>query len=293
MLTFFTTAKPFVGHIDIIQRNAIRSWQKLDPDVEIILMGDDAGAVEVCAEMGLRNIPKVRRNKYGTKYLADIYEQAEAAARHELVCHINCDIVLKGDFLRAVKRVVARDTQFLMAGRRWDVDVTAPIDFAEADWEQRIDELAAMEQRQRPAQWIDYFVFSRGLYARKVPEFVIGRPGWDNWLLWYPLSIGVPVVDASSVVRAVHQNHDYGYHPEGEKGVWEGEEAQENYRLHYGKYATLSNATYLLTANRLKRNYKAAWITARQCMAGRLSQAWFGVLKLTRPARHRLGMRKG
>jgi hypothetical protein len=243
--------------------------------------------------MGLRNIPKVRRNKYGTKYLADIYEQAEAAARHELVCHINCDIVLKGDFLRAVKRVVARDTQFLMAGRRWDVDVTAPIDFAEADWEQRIDELAAMEQRQRPAQWIDYFVFSRGLYARKVPEFVIGRPGWDNWLLWYPLSIGVPVVDASSVVRAVHQNHDYGYHPEGEKGVWEGEEAQENYRLHYGKYATLSNATYLLTANRLKRNYKAAWITARQRMAGRLSQAWFGVLKLTRPARHRLGMRKG
>ncbi len=54
MLTFFTTAKPFVGHIDIIQRNAIRSWQKLHPDVEIILMGDDAGAAEVCAEMGLR-----------------------------------------------------------------------------------------------------------------------------------------------------------------------------------------------------------------------------------------------
>src|SRR5580704_11582115 len=132
MLTFFTTAKPFVGHIDIIQRNAIRSWQKLHPDVEIILMGDDAGAAEVCAEMGLRHIPKVRRNKYGTKYLADIYEQAQAAARHELLCHINCDIILKGDFLRAVKQVAARDKKFLMAGRRWDVDVTAPIDFAAA-----------------------------------------------------------------------------------------------------------------------------------------------------------------
>ena len=53
MLTFFTTAKPFVGHIDVIQRNAIRSWQKLHPDVEIILMGDDAGAAEVCAEIGI------------------------------------------------------------------------------------------------------------------------------------------------------------------------------------------------------------------------------------------------
>jgi hypothetical protein len=293
MLTFFTTAKPFVGHIDIIQRNAIRSWQKLHPDVEIILMGDDAGAAEVCAEMGLRHIPAVKRNQHGTKYLADIYEQAQAAARHEVVCHINCDIILKGDFLRAVKQVAARDERFLMAGRRWDVDVTAPIDFSEADWEQHIDELAAMEQRQRPPQWIDYFVFSRGLYTSEMPAFVIGRPGWDNWLLWYPLSIGVPVVDASSVVRAVHQNHDYGYHPEGEKGVWEGEEARENYRLHYGKFATLSNATYLLTVGRLKRNYKAAWITARQRMAERLSQAWFGVLRLTRPARHRLGVRKG
>ena len=77
MLTFFTTAKPFVGHIDIIQRNAIRSWQTLHPDVEIILMGDDAGAAEACAEMGLRHVPAVRRNKYGTKYLADIYEQAQ------------------------------------------------------------------------------------------------------------------------------------------------------------------------------------------------------------------------
>jgi hypothetical protein len=293
MLTFFTTAKPFVGHIDIIQRNAIRSWQKLHPDVEIILLGDDAGATEVCAEMGLRHIPEVRRNKYGTKYLADIYDQAQSAARHELVCHINCDIILKADFLRAVKEVAARDEKFLMAGRRWDVDVTAPIDFAASDWEQRIDELAAMERRQRPPQWIDYFVFSRGLYAGEVPAFVIGRPGWDNWLLWYPPSIGVPVVDASSVVRAVHQNHDYGYHPQGEKGVWEGEEAQENYRLHDGKFATLANATYLLTKRGMKQNYKAKWIGVRQLAAQRLSQVWFGMLNLTRPARHRLGVRKG
>ena len=293
MLTFFTTAKPFDGHIGVIQRNAIRSWQKLHPDVEIILMGDDAGAAEVCAEMGLRHIPTVRRNKYGTKYLADIYDQAQAAARHKMVCHINCDIILKADFLRAVREVATHEKRFLMAGRRWDVDVTAPLDFSVEDWEQRIDKLAAMENRQRPPQWIDYFVFSRGLDVGEMPAFVIGRPGWDNWLLWYPLSIGVPVVDASSVVRAVHQNHDYGYHPEGEKGVWEGEEARENYRLHYGKFATLSNATYLLTARGLKRNYKATWITARQRMAERLSQAWFGVLNVTRPARHRLGVRKG
>jgi hypothetical protein len=293
MLTFFTTAKPFEGHIGSIQRNAIRSWQKLHPDVEIILMGDDAGAAEACAEMGLRHIPTVRRNRYGTKYLADIYDQAQAAARHEIVCHINCDIILTDDFLRAVRQVASRGERFLMAGRRWDVEVTAPIDFADDEWERRIADLAVETNRQRPPQWIDYFVFSRGLYLGQVPAFVIGRPGWDNWLLWYPLSLGVPVLDASAIVRAVHQNHDYGYHPEGEKGVWEGEEAQENYRLHYGKFATLANATHVLTADGIRRNHKAKWIKARQRAIGGLSQAWFGLLNLTRPARHRLGVKKG
>jgi hypothetical protein len=89
-------------------------------------------------------------------------------------------------------------------------------------------QLARNINRPRPAQWIDYFLFSKGLYYKKVPEFVIGRPGWDSWLLCYPLSIKVPVVDASQDVPAVHQNHDYSHHPAGAEGVWHGEKAQQN-----------------------------------------------------------------
>ena len=32
-LTIFAVPKPFEGHIDVIQRNAIRSWQRLRPAV--------------------------------------------------------------------------------------------------------------------------------------------------------------------------------------------------------------------------------------------------------------------
>jgi hypothetical protein len=49
MITLFSTPKPFVGHVGVIQRNAILSWQRLHPDVEIILVGEDAGTAEVCA----------------------------------------------------------------------------------------------------------------------------------------------------------------------------------------------------------------------------------------------------
>ena len=291
MLTIFSTPKPFAGHIDLIQRNAIQSWKRLDRDVEIILVGDDMGTAEVCREMGLRYIAQVQRNQHGTKYLASIYDQAQNAAQHEILCHVNCDIILLSDFIDAVRRVRAAHQRFLMAGQRWDVDLREHIDFLEAGWEAKLRKLARETGRRRPPQWIDYFVFRKGLFYGRIPEFVIGRPGWDNWLLWYPRSIDVPVIDASRVVMAIHQNHDYAYHPEGEKGVWEGEEAQQNYRLHEGKYATLGNATYVLTPRGLRPNFKDVFVRGKRKAAPAFYRVWFALLNLTRPIRARLGLR--
>ena len=294
MFTFFTTPKPFAGHIDVIQRNALRSWQRVHPDAEIILFGDDAGAAEVCRELSIRHVPQVRKNRYGTKYLAGIYDQAQALARHEILCHVNCDILLLDDFGAALPSIARQFDAFLMAGRRWDVDIREPLDFDRADWPAEVRDLALRTNRQRPAQWIDYFAFRKGLFRERIPEFVIGRPGWDNWLLWFARSSGAALIDASAVVAAVHQNHDYGYHPEGEKGVWDGEEAQENYKLLEGhrKFATLENATHLLRADGLHRNYRHWLVQARRRAADSLSPAWFRFLNLSRPIRSRLGLRR-
>ncbi len=294
MLTFFSTPKPFAGHIAVIQRNALRSWQSVHPGAEILLFGDDDGAAEVCAEFGIRHVPQVRKNRYGTKYLADIYEQAQELASHDLLCHINCDIVLLDDFLPALQNVAARPSPFLMAGRRWDVDIREPLNFDQSGWSSQVRALALHANRQRPPQWIDYFAFRRGLFRERIPEFVIGRPGWDNWLLWFARSSGASLVDASAVICAVHQNHDYGYHPDGEAGVWQGEEAQENYKLLEGhrKFATLENATHVLRADGLHANYRHWLVQTRRRTADYLSPAWFRFLDFTRPIRHRLKLRR-
>lgn len=70
MLTFFTTAKPFEGHSGVIQRNALKSWKLLHPDIEVILFGDDAGSAEIANGLGLRHEPFVERNSFGTKRLS-------------------------------------------------------------------------------------------------------------------------------------------------------------------------------------------------------------------------------
>jgi hypothetical protein len=294
MVTFFATPKPFQGHIDVIQRNALRSWQLIHPDAEILLFGNDQGAAEVCRELGIRHVPAVRRNQHGTKYLASIYEQAQQLARHELLCHVNCDILLFDDFRLALEKIAAQFQRFLMAGQRWDVDIREPIDFQSENWSAKVRTLALQTDRQRPPHWIDYFAFRKGLYAQQIPPFVVGRPGWDNWLLWYARSSGAELIDASSVVRAVHQNHDYGYHPDGEKGVWEGEEAQENYKLldHNRKFHTLENATQLLKTDGLYPNYRHWWVQAKRNAYAALNPAWFHFLNLSRPLRQRLGLRQ-
>ena len=294
MLTLFTTPKPFVGHVAVIQRNALQSWKCLHPDVEVILFGNEEAAAEVCRELGIRHVPEVRRNGYGTKYLAGIFDRAQELAAHDVLCYANCDILLMDDFRRAVETVSSVQKNFLLAGRRWDVDIQAPLDFQRPGWEDAVRHLALQTNRQRPAQWIDYFVFSKGLYYQKVPEFVIGRPGWDNWLIWYALCLRAAVVDLSRDVCAVHQNHDYSYHPQGESGVWQGEEAQENYRLleNGKKFRTLRSAVYVLESGRLRPNHSRWLVLRARRLRGWLYSAWFFLLNLTRPIRHKLGLKQ-
>src|SRR5215469_2937869 len=134
MLTIFSTPKPFIDHIGVIQRNAIRSWRRLHPDVEIILLGDDPGTAEVCQEFNMRYQPAVERKPDGTKTLRSVFGGAQEIARYSRLCYVNCDIVLTGDFLRALEMVSRWQERFLMVGRRWDLDVTQELDFQDPNW---------------------------------------------------------------------------------------------------------------------------------------------------------------
>ena len=300
MITFFTTPKPFRGHIGVIQRNAIESWKRIHPSAEVILFGDEEGAAEAASDLRIRHVPAVRRNQHGTKYLSPIFDGAQNLAHHNCLCYINCDIILLSDFRVAAERVTALDGKFLMAGQRWDTDITAPVNFYAPDWEATVSRQALQANQQRPPQWVDYFAFSRGLYGPDMPPFVL-RVFWDNWLVWKALDSGKPVIDASRAVMAVHQNHDYSYHPQGKAGIWSGEEAGLNGQLAGGwrHLRTIADATEVLPPEKLKRNALRHWSTAKRYarQAGRVllndvwHPIWFALLNLTRPLRNALRIR--
>ena len=301
MLTLFTTAKPFQGHSAIIQRNALESWRRLDPDIEIILVGDDPGVAEVCRELNLRYAPNIERRENGTKTVRSVFGPTQQLARHEHFCYCNCDIILTADFARAFRSVCSRFRKFLMVGRRWDLDVPRVLDFSLGDWQETLMQRAHREGLQRLHYNIDYFVFPRGLYY-EFPDLVIGRNHWDQWLVWKAGAEGIPVVDVSEAVCAVHQNHDYGYHPQGMAGVWNDKATRANFRAASGWHhlRTIEDANYSLGPAGLQPN-RFYWLAPAKRRLRGIRQVvrtffrtrlWHPFLDKTRSLRHSFGLRK-
>jgi hypothetical protein len=265
MLTLFAIPKPFRGQSDLIQRNAVASWTRITPRPEVLLFGDEEGTAEVARELGVRHAPEVARNELGTPRLDDLFARAERIATTPLLAYVNADIILSDEFPAAVARAQAALNRFLMVGQRWDLEVDAPIDFNAADWQSTLAGRAHRANALQPPTCIDYFAFTRG-FAEGILPLAIGRRAWDNYLVWRAYSRGFAVVDATRVVTAVHQVHDYSHHPGGTRGVWHGPEAQRNFEMIGGWWHryTIEDSTHILTPARIERSHRHPWVMAKR-----------------------------
>ncbi len=236
----------------MIQRNAIKSWTLL-PDVEVILLGEETGLAEAAKELGVKYLPNVARNDSGTPLISSMFQLARENSNSELLCIINADMVLMPDFVEAAKQVKSQKSNFVLLSQRWDYDITSPIDFA-AGWESQLRE-SVREQNQlhRPAG-SDFFLFPKSCY-QDIPNFIIGRAGWDNWMIYKARKEGWPVIDCTPSVMIVHQNHDYSHLPGG-KPHYEHPDTNENIRLAGGQAAvryTILDSTRCLVNGKLAR----------------------------------------
>ena len=253
LITLFSAPKPFTDpHIALIQRNAIKSWT-LIPDIEVILLGEETGLAEAARELGVKHISNVKCNESGTPLISSMFQLARQNCNSDLLCIINADMILMSDFLEAAKQAVKLKEKFVLLSQRWDLDLTQPIEFTEG-WQNR---LSSMVRRQgalhRPAG-SDFFLFPKSCYT-DIPNFAIGRAGWDNWMIYKARKENWSVIDCTPSVMIVHQNHDYSHLPGG-KPHYEHPDTNENIRLAGGEANiryTILDATYQLVDGKLVR----------------------------------------
>ena len=128
-LAIFSAPKPFTNpHIAMIQRNAIRSWQKVGKDVEIFLIGQEEGLAEAAVELGVQHMSEVKRNILGTPLISSMFDLVRESSSSPLLACVNTDILIRKEFLESAHAVAAMQERFLMVGQRWALDVTNPID---------------------------------------------------------------------------------------------------------------------------------------------------------------------
>ncbi|MFN0132397.1 MAG: hypothetical protein ACKVW3_07705 [Phycisphaerales bacterium] len=253
-LTIFTIPKAFTGHAGIIQTNAIRSWAA--HHLHIVLVGNDPGVQELATELGATHLPDAARTEHGTPLLDWAFRRADEAARGRWVIFANADILFPDDPTPVLDRLGPRDA--LAVGRRTNADITTLLDFATNRWRDDARAAAAKGHLFHPSA-IDYFAFPRGSRLRELPPFAVGRPGWDNWYCDRALSLGLPLIDLTDALLAVHQNHDYSHIKGGGGKRHDGPDSRRNIDLAQGRYREIGDATMRLTRDgRLLTNHFAA-----------------------------------
>ena len=266
MITFFTIPKPFEGHIGTIQWNALASWTRVDPAAQVLVLGDERGAAEAAADVGAEHVPELPRNEHGTPLVDGAFRIAAGRRRNELLCFVNTDILFPQSLAGAARAAAGLHRPFLVVGECLNVRVDARVDPDAIDW-------PALRRgaRKRGADAIDYFVYTPELYG-DIPPFAVGRPAFDNWLVWKARDEGAAVVDATWTVKALHEDHTYA-HIGGLAQRNASPEAAENRRLAGGGRERLYSrfdATHRLTSHGLVPNplgYGHAGETVRRAWA--------------------------
>jgi hypothetical protein len=182
-----------------------------------------------------------------------MFQLAHENSNSDLLCIINADMILMPDFVEAAKQVKKQKTNFVLLSQRWDLDVAQPLEFTEG-WQNRLRSIVhGQGQLHRPAG-SDFFLFPKSCYT-DVPNFAIGRAGWDNWMIYKARKEGWPVIDCTPSVMIVHQNHDYSHLPGGQ-AHHTLPETNENIRLAGGEANiryTILDSTHRLVGGKLAR----------------------------------------
>ncbi|HSB66025.1 MAG TPA: hypothetical protein VLD65_05555 [Anaerolineales bacterium] len=251
LITIFTAPKPFTNpHIRLIQRNAIKSWQNLGEDVRVFLIGDEPGMAEFAAEIGISHMTWVACNPLGTPLVSSIFTIARQMSTSPLLAYVNADILLTPQFVEISRMVFSQVKKFLIVGQRYDLSMEKELEFGPG-WDLYL--LSDLQQRGRlhPPAGSDYFIFPRACFVN-IPNFAVGRAGWDNWMLYHARMEHYPVVDATSSIIVIHQDHDYSHLPNGQPH-YRLPETSENIRQAGGPRTifTLADANYTVQDGQL------------------------------------------
>lgn len=207
MFTIFTFPRPFKEPFLTPQINAINSWKKIHPDVEIFLINDEENSSKIFAKSNDIKCIDGKFSKYGSPLLKYALTEIKKQAKHNDILFLNTDIIYIDGFVTSIKAIRSHYNQYFVVGRRMDIDLNQKIDFSVENYKSVLIDLYN-KGKLHNLSGLDFWLFSKNLFD-DIPNFRIGKPGYDSWLLANAYKNSIPTIDASQTIRILHQNHYY------------------------------------------------------------------------------------
>lgn len=233
-ITFFTTCKPFKSEAAIHQENALLSWSKLG--VPTLILGQDAGSEEIAAKFNFTYIPHLKTNSQGLPFVSSVFETALSNTTTPFLAYLNSDILCTPSTLEAIEKLIALDNlppNFLYVTRRINIPLQGHLP-CDNTWYHTVKDLGEKYGTWDNSNAIDVFLFNRE-WLHNIPDFTIGRAGWDNWMLWNATQKGASIIDGSLGSAVFHPLHGYESLQNSVADVFVGEDAHHNRALSQNK----------------------------------------------------------
>ena len=231
ILTIFTTFKNSSNKM-IIYKNTIRIWHRLWPEIVPILFtsfdpSDPESLAHYAVEQGWYVLPVPKTSPQGLPVLRHMFLEAQKKFNTKFYCYANGDILFDRNLTDTIRFLETslrgrRSHKLLVVGRRINRSMknTNLTELHEVGHYAKSSTLFRTDAQ-------DCFLTTRDGYPwRTIPDFVVGRVGYDNWLVVTALVKHILVLDATATVTALHQT--------GEDGNLAGHGAQSERHYNYG-----------------------------------------------------------
>ena len=211
VLTIFTTWT-ISKEKDGCHNNTLHNWMSLYPIVQPIVFTNEIEIANVANQYGWIVLP-VRKTGTGNKLpvLKYMFSDAKEKVKSMFYCYSNSDILFTGNLIHTLYKVVMSTLMnnkiILIVGQRTNVfNVTKQ---EARTWE--TIRFSTLKRGKLYNTWaIDFFISSRNYPWEAIPEVVVGRPAFDNWIVWSAKKQHFTTIDATLTLLAVHQTTEAG-----------------------------------------------------------------------------------
>ena len=203
LLTLFTTWQTSLEKT-ICHNNTVKNWNLLKPFVQPILFTNENDLSTQVAAMGWTVLP-VSKTGRGVPVLKNMYLDTIKVFNSTFYAYANGDILFTDTLIITLLTVLTsnlnKSKPLMMVGRRTNMDnVTA----FEARDQLTITKAAEVRGTLFSPWGEDYFITMKNYPWKDIPDVIVGRRAYDNWLVLDARKRGY-VIDATETILAVHQ----------------------------------------------------------------------------------------